>query len=128
MNLFEEARTALKNELAPLLGVAVYTGWPTKLSPPFAFMLPPFAGPYVRGGPAFHEVTIAVDLIVVVDHGEPDYSLAQVEGLIEIILREVDTWVIGEVESPIPTTIAEAGAEYLAAAIHLSKPVRIDDQ
>lgn len=125
MSLFSDARAALKDELVPVIGIPVHTGWPDRVSPPFAFMLPPIGESYVRWGPHFgKEVTLAMDLVLVVDHGDANTSMVEVEELIDVVLHHVNTWVVHEVESPEPTNVAESGAEYLAAVIHLTKAVR----
>jgi hypothetical protein len=126
MTMFRDARGALQEELGPILGAPVHVGWPTEIEPPLAFMLPPLGGPYVRRGPHFSEVTIAVDLVLAVGHGDANSSLRELEPMIEAVVYNLHSWVLGEIDAPEPMAIADSGANYLAAIVHLTKPVRIE--
>lgn len=125
MSRFSDARDLLIAELSPVLGVPVYAGWPKNLSPPLAFTMPPEVGNYVEWGPNFSEVTAYTDLVLIVDHGDANAALEQLETMLDVVLSTVKTWLVRGVETPAPNTIAESGAEYLTVVVHLSKAVQV---
>ncbi len=124
MSVFSDLRATLVADLAPL-GVPVAAAWPDTLDPPCAFVAPPLADTYVLPGPNFTEFTVAIDLIILVGHDDADASLAALDELIQLALVNTADWTLLGVDAPSPATVAEGGAEYLATAIHLSKPVRL---
>jgi hypothetical protein len=125
MSAFGDLRAALAAELTPPMGVDVHPAWPDVLQPPCAFLAPPLADDYAKRGPNFGEHTIALDLVILVDHGEAAAALTALEELIEAALVNTADWALTGVESPAPTTVTESGAEYLACVIHLSRAVQL---
>lgn len=125
MSVITDLRVALADELAPLLGVDVHAQWPDVLTPPCAYISPPLVDDYVRRGPTFREHTVALDLIVLVEHGDPATSLAALDALIEIAVVNTADWSLSGVDSPAPIQVSDGGAEYLASVIHLRKAVQL---
>jgi hypothetical protein len=128
MSDLSDLRLTLAASLGTLAaqGVAVDPAWPDVLAPPAVFIAPPLADQWVRFGPNFGEYTVALDLVLLVDHDATGAALARVEDLVSAVLALVaDDWVMNGVDAPAPTTVSEGGADYLAAVVHLSKPVRL---
>jgi hypothetical protein len=124
VSTFSDARTQLAADLSAL-GVTVHPSWPTALDPPCAFITPPISDQYLRAGQTFGEYILSLDLVLLVEHADAADALATLEGLIETAVIHTADWMLSGVDAPAPTAVAENGAEYLAAAIHLSKPVRL---
>jgi hypothetical protein len=124
VSAFSDLRTTLADDLAEL-GVTVSPSWPTTLNPPCAFITPPLTDDYAKQGPNFGEHTIALDLVLLVDHDDAESALSVLESLIAAALVHTADWTLTGVDAPAPTTVSENGAEYLASVIHLSKPVRM---
>jgi hypothetical protein len=123
MSAFSDLRASLAADLAGM-AATVTASWPEEIDPPCAFITPPIGGDYVRRGPTFREHTIVVDLVLLVEHGNANNALDQLEGLVQYALvNTAADWALEGVEPPAPTTVVEGGAEYLASVIHLSKPV-----
>lgn len=126
MSVISDLRAALAAEMADALDVPVDASWPDTISPPCGFVAPPLADNYVERGPNFGEHTIALDLVLLVDHDDPATGLAALEALLTLALIHTEAdWVMSGVDSPQPTAVAEGGAEYLGCVVHLSKPVRL---
>lgn len=125
MSVIGDLRAGLAAELAPLLGVPVSPAWPDVLNPPCAFVAPPLTGEYVRAGQLFGEHVVAVDLVILVDHDDPAPALAALDTLVELAVVHTADWGLVAVDPPAPVAVADGGAEYLAAVVHLSKPIRL---
>lgn len=106
-------------ELEPL------TSWPDVLNPPGAFITPPLAVDFISQGPNFGEHTIALDLVLFVDHGDPAERLAELESMTQYALINTADWALTGVDAPSPIQINEDGGEYLTCVIHLSKAIRM---
>lgn len=126
MTVFADLRASLAADLAPLVaqGVAVDPSWPDVLAPPAAFVAPPLTDQWIQPGPNYGEFTVSLDVVLLVDHSPTGAALAELEELVTLALANTADWGLSGVDAPAPTTVSEGGAEYLAAVIHLSKPVR----
>jgi hypothetical protein len=126
VSVISALRAGFAAELAVLLDIPVAASWPDQIAPPCGFLSPPLADNYVERGPNFKEHTVALDLILLVDHDDPATSLAALEALLEVALVNTEAdWSLSGVDSPAPTAVAEGGAEYLGCVIHLSKPINL---
>ena len=117
-----DLRTALAGDLTEI-NCAV--SWPDVLAPPGAFLAPPLAADFITAGPNFGEWTVALDLVLYVDHGDPSERLAELESMLQYALINTADWELTGVDPPAPAQINDDGAEYLTCVIHLSKPTRM---
>lgn len=131
MSKFEDIRDQLQTDLT-VIGVPVHAAWPPVVTPPCIFIVPPVVDQYIAPARkpdltfAGGRFVYAVDAIIFVQHGDPDASLATLDDLIEQVLINTSAdWFVSGVEPPSATKITEQGAEYLATAVHLSKPVAL---
>lgn len=126
MSVCKDQRTQLADELRAGLGVLAFPAWPDDLDPPCVFVTPPLVVDYIRRGQLFGEFVIALDVFVVVPHGDPAVSLDELEQLVEKAIVHIGgEFTLDSVDAPSPTTVVtEGGAEYLTCVIHVSKPVR----
>lgn len=124
MSVIGDLRAVLVADLAPL-GIPVSPSWPDVLVPPCAFVVPPVANNYVLPGVMFGEYIVALDLVIMVDHADAADAIETLDTLLETALRNTVDWTLITVEGPSPAVVSENGSEYLAALIHLSKPVRL---
>lgn len=123
MGALANQRNALVADLAAL-GVPIHAAWPSAVAVPCVFVTPPIGGDYITPGPQFGGVyTVAVDLVILVEHGPAADAFAALEDLIEAALANTVDWTLVGVDPPSPISVSESGAEYLGTAIHLSKPV-----
>ncbi|HLL68813.1 MAG TPA: hypothetical protein VK453_24330 [Micromonosporaceae bacterium] len=118
-------RETLAGELADALGVPVDPAWPVQINPPCAFLTPSAGSSYVVAGKNFGEYTVAVDVVLMVEHGAVEDALVALEALVEVALVNSADWVLDGVDSPAPTSVTESGAEYLASVMHLRKFVQL---
>lgn len=124
MPAFRAIRDTLADDLAAL-GIPVHPSWPVSVDPPCAFIIPSLTTEYISPGPNFGEVTVAVDVVVMVDHDAVEVALDVLDQLIESVLVNSMDWTFAGVDPPAPTTVTDSGPEYLSAVIHLSRPVHI---
>lgn len=117
-----ELRAALAADLSEL---GCLPSWPDVLNPPGAFVTPPLAVDFIETGPNFGEHTVAYDLVLFVDHGDPAERLAELEAMTQYALINTADWALTGVDAPSPVQINEDGAEYLTCVIHLSKSIRM---
>jgi hypothetical protein len=124
---FADLRAVLVADLAAVFPptVALHPSWPDRVDPPCAFVTPPSTADWVVRGPTFAEHTVALDLVVLVDHAAAGPALEALEELVALALRNTADWALSSVDPPAPLAVSESGAEYLAAVIHLSKPTSI---
>ena len=67
-------------------------------------------GDYVRRGPTFREHTIMLDLMLMVDHGDANAALTQLETLVQYAMVHTQAnWTLEGVEPPEATTVAPGG-------------------
>lgn len=116
-------RTQVATDLAPL-DATIYDAWPDEPQLPCVYVSPPLDA-YVRAGQTFGDYVLSIDLVILVDHGEPDASLALLETLIEDAIANTMDWALTGVDPPSPLTMTESGAEYLGTLVHISKAFRL---
>jgi hypothetical protein len=124
LSAFTDVRAMLAADLAAI-GVTIHPSWPTSIDPPCVFIVPSLTSQYIADGPTFREVTVSVDVVVMVEHDAVEAALAALDQLLEAVLVNSMDWTLGGVDPPAPTTVTDSGAEYLAAVVHLSRPVHI---
>jgi hypothetical protein len=117
-------RETLVADLAPL-GIPVTTSWPDELVFPLAFITPPINQNYLTGGDTFHSFVVALDVAILVAHGDAAASLTVLENLIEQALLNTQDWNMIAVDAPAAMTVTENGAAYLGTVIHLSKSITL---
>lgn len=126
MPVLKELREALAAELADAIDDAtVSAAWPTSITPPCIYVIPPLGSVYVTAGPNFGEYIAHLDVAILAAHEPVESALAVVEELLELTLVNSVDWDLDGAEPPAPITVAEGGAEYLGTVVHLSKPVRL---
>lgn len=127
MSALAAMRAQLAADLAGLapLGVTVSDQWPQAMTPPVAFVTPALTAAWIEPGPNFSEYLIGLDVVLLVDHGASGPALFELETLVEAALGLLSEWGVTEVEPPAPTSVADNGAEYLAAVIHLTQPTQL---
>lgn len=124
MATLTDVRAALAADLA-VLGVPVHPSWPVNVDPPCVFIIPSLTNQYVTDGPAFREFTVSIDVVIMVEHDAVEVALNALDQLIESVIVNSMDWTLSGVDPPAPTTITDSGAEYLAAVVHLSRPIQM---
>ena len=108
-----------------LADLGTLPSWPDVLNPPGAFITPATYADYIVAGPNFGEHTVAVDLVLFVDHGDAAERLTELESMVQYALINTADWALTGVDAPAPIQVNYDGAEYLTCVIHLSKSIRI---
>jgi len=124
VSVLRDLRVQLATDLA-VLGVPVFASWPTSISLPCVYVMPPLGNIYIAPGPNFREYTVHTDVAILADHADVVESLETLEGLLELAITNSMDWTFGGVEPPAPITVTESGADYLGTVMHLSKPVTL---
>jgi len=118
----------MRDELAAdlaVLGVPIFSSWPTSINLPCVYVMPPLGSVFVSAGPNFREYTAHVDVAILADHEDVEAALETIETLLEAAIVNSMDWVLGGVEPPAPITVTDSGAEYLGTVMHLSKPFHL---
>lgn len=124
MAKMKELRAQLAADLAGL-GVPVIDDWIIRAEPPCILLAPPIAGSYVTGSKQFATWTLNLDVIVLVQAQPYDASRAQLEDLIEDVLRNTVDWSLTGVDPPATATAPESTIEFLGTVIHLGKSLNL---
>lgn len=124
MSVFGDLRQRLAEDLAEL-GISVFASWPSQITLPCVYVMPPLGSVYIAGGPNFREFTVHVDVAILTDHADVVESLETLETLLELAIVNSMDWMFGGIEPPAPITVTESGAEYLGTVMHLSKHVTL---
>jgi hypothetical protein len=124
VTVLKDLRVKLAADLA-VLGVPVFASWPSQISLPCVYVIPPLGNVYIAGGPSFREYMVHIDVAILADHADVEESLETLESLLELAIVNSMDWVFGGVEPPAPITVTESGADYLGTVMHLSKPVTL---
>lgn len=124
MSQLKNMRDQLAADLAAL-DVPVFASWPTRITLPCVYVMPPLGSIYLAAGPNFREYTAYADVAILADHADVVESLETLETLLEAAIVNSMDWTFGGVEPPAPITVTESGAEYLGTVLHLSKPIHL---
>lgn len=124
MSVLKDTRDQLAADLE-ILGVPVFSSWPSTIALPCIYVLPPLGSVYIAAGPNFGEYTLHTDVAILADHADVTESLETLETLLEGAIKNSMDWVFGGAEPPAPITVTESGADYLGTVMHLSKPITL---
>lgn len=124
MSALKDMRLKLAQDLS-VLGVPVFASWPTSITLPCVYVMPPLGSVYIAQGPNFREYTVYADVAIIADHADVVESLEVIETILEAAIENSMDWTFGGVEPPAPITVTESGADYLGVVLHLSKPLHL---
>jgi hypothetical protein len=124
VSALKDLRDQLVTDLS-VIDAAVFASWPTSISLPCLYVMPPLGNVYMTAGPCFGEYTVLIDVVILADHAEVTESLEVLETLLETAIVNSADWTFVGVEPPAPIAVTESGAEYLGTVLHLSKPIHL---
>jgi len=124
VSVLKDLRDQLAADLE-VVGVPVFASWPTRITLPCIYVMPPLGSVYIAPGSGFREFLVYTDVAILADHDDVVASLEVVESLLEAVIVNSMDWGFNGVEPPAPITVTESGAEYLGTVLHLSKTITL---